>query len=400
MKDLKSKIYLFLFGFLALILLVFAAGSLKAQNTLTADNNFNAPTGPNMFTTIQAAVNAASDGDIVQVQPSPNTYGSVSIDRQITLMGIGFNVDKDIPLISSMGNIYLTNNADGTSDADGTIIKGLNVARIYLANNTGPAFTLQNILIENCQITYLFSSNSGYSPIDGLEIRDCYITSNSSNIGIWFYMPTTNVIIRNNLIFYNIAFLSGTPGSNLISNNILYGRIRVSASGVNTTIQNNNFIGATGTESAFDTKLINSTVRSNIFYGSTPSIAIGGTTSPDFQNNTFSNNLVYLTGDNTMPPAGNNDGGGNLTGSPEFVNSQLLNTWSGSYNFNLQGGSPAMDNGYDGTDIGITGYILYAWNDPNMVMDTTPVPVIKSLNTSTVINEADNLSTRIIINSN
>ena len=45
-----------------------------AQAIWIADNNFNAPTGANVFPTIQEAIDAASAGDIVHVQPSPTTY--------------------------------------------------------------------------------------------------------------------------------------------------------------------------------------------------------------------------------------------------------------------------------------------------------------------------------------
>ena len=33
----------------------------QAQTIWVADNNFNAPTGPNVFATIQAAIDAAAD---------------------------------------------------------------------------------------------------------------------------------------------------------------------------------------------------------------------------------------------------------------------------------------------------------------------------------------------------
>lgn len=395
--------------YLAIIGMVATSLQLSAQPTVrVANNNFNAPTGPNVFSTIQAAVDAALPGDIVQVQPSPTTYGSVSINKQITLMGIGFNVDKDIPLISSMGDIYLTNNIDNTSDASGAIIKGLNLNRIYLANNTGPAFTLQNVLIQNCQISNLFSSNSGYSPIDGLEIRDCYIYNQSSNIGIWFYMPTTNVIIRNNLIMYNIGFLTTSPGRNIVSNNILYGSVRVESQGSNTTIINNDFIGQMGSQAAFNNGLRDCIIANNIFYGSTPSLASGGSTSINFQRNVFTNNLVFSTGDDTMPPSGGgagNSGSGNIGNiiptSPEFEFVELLNTWSSGYNFRLKTSpvSPATNAGSDGTDIGITGG-SYIFPTDNFILKTTPAPVIQILNTSTVINPNTDLPVRIKANSN
>jgi len=99
-----------------MVLFCFGSNS-YCQTIWIVDNNFNAPTGPNIFGSLQAAIDTASAGDIIHVQPSPISYGGGTIDRQLTIQGIGFNLDKDIPLQSPVGNILLTNNLDNTSDA-------------------------------------------------------------------------------------------------------------------------------------------------------------------------------------------------------------------------------------------------------------------------------------------
>jgi hypothetical protein len=401
MKNLKSHSNM---KSLLILALVVASQPLLGQVVWVANNNFNAPTGSNVFSTIQAAVDAAAPGDIIQVQPSSNTYGNVRIDKQLTLMGIGFNVDKDIPLTSIMGDIRLTNNIDNTSDADGTIIKGLNFTILYSGVNTGPSYVLQNILVQNCQLQYIANFGSGYSPIDGFEVRDCYITS-TYYYGINFYSSTTNTIIRNNLILWGIGYGSTSPGSNIITNNILYEGIYVNAEGSNTTILNNNFIASSGGDSGVATELKDCIIANNIFYGMTPSIAnAGNSTSGNFQRNVFTNNLVYSTGDDVMPPSGggaSNSGSGNITGtSPLFTNVLLLDTWSAAYDFTLQAGtSPALGAGTDGTDIGISGG-SYPITTTNFVLKTTAAPVIQILNTSTVINPGDPLPVRVKANSN
>lgn len=384
-----------IFLFLALIV----SQSLFAQTVWVADNNVGAPTGTNVFNTLQGAVNAAAAGDIVQVQPSPTTYGNVSINKQLTFMGIGFALDKDIPLLSRVSDIYLRNNADNSSDASGTIIKGLVANYIHLAyRGTAPLFTMQNVLIQNCQINYVYNwTTSSYGYIDGLEVRDCYIIQTVTT-----YASTDNAIFRNNLIMADMLFYAVTTGNNIISNNILYGGIYHASVTSPISILHNNFIGQKGTETAFVTKLESSIISNNIFYGSTPSIATGGTTSAEFESNTFSNNLVYETGDDTMPPTGGlgNTGSGNIAGTPSFVNVQLLNTWSSAYNFTLQAGSPALGAGSDFTDIGISGGTSYPWTETNFNLKTTDAPTIQIFNTSTVINPGDDLPIRVQIKSN
>jgi len=386
-----------------LTILVLSSSAILAQTTWVADNNFNAPTGPNVFSSIQACINAASPGDIIQVQPSPTTYGNAVIEiENITLMGIGFNVDKEIPLISRMGTITLKNNIDNTSDADGTKIKGLLFTTITLGLESGGNYLLENILIQNCQfISFNIGSGSSFSPVDGLEIRGCYLTSTSSSAH-QVYQSLDNGIIRNNVILGTLYFVAPTSGNTIVSNNIIYGRIYLVAVAGNMTVLNNNFIGATGTDYAFQSKMENCIVNNNIFYGNTPSIAVGGTSSGEFEFNSFNNNLVYSTGDDTMPPTGGlgNNGTGNINVSPDFLNVPLLGTYSSSYDFTLNGGSPAINAGSNGTDIGISGGTSYIWPDANLVLKTSAVPVIQILNTSTVINPGDDLPVRVKANSN
>lgn len=390
---------------LLILLLMLEGQSVLAQEVWVANNNFNAPTGTHIFSTIQAAVDAAAAGDVVQVQPSPNTYGNASIDKQLTLMGIGFNVDKDIPLQSMMGSITLTNNLDNTSDADGTIIKGLNFTILYPGFNTGPAYTLDNILVRNCQLQYIYSQNvSSYSGVTNLEVRDCYLTASVSGYSIYFADKLSNAIIRNNLLADGIAITySFSPASNIITNNIIYGGIYVNVAGSNTTILNNIFIASSGGDAAFNSQLQDCIIANNIFYGMTPSMATGGSSSTEFQRNVFTNNLVFSTGNDLMPPTGGgsgNSGSSNITGtSPLFTNVQLLDTWDSGYDFTLQGGSPALNAGSDATDIGISGG-SYPFPDANFVLKTTHAPVIQILNTSTVINPGDDLPVRVKANSN
>ena len=210
------------------------------------------------------------------------------------------------------------------------------------------------------------------------------------------------LLLENNLFLGSIEFRSTTAGSNIITNNILYDGIYIVAEGTATIISNNNFMGASGTETAFNTKLKDCLVSNNIFYGSTPSISTGGTTSSAFERNAFTNNLVHSTGDDTMPPTGGgvgNSGSGNIIANPDFVDMQMLNTWSSTYDFTLQGGSPAINAGTDGTDIGITGG-SYPITGTNFALKTTAAPVIQILNTSTVINPGDDLPVRIKAKSN
>ena len=377
------------------LLLVLASPVLLAQTTYIVDHNFNAPTGAHVFSTIQAAVNAAVGGDIIQIQPSPTAYGNVTINKPLTIMGIGFNLTKDIPLGSTMGNIILTNNPATLEDASGTIITGLVLANFYPGTDSGPNYTLNDVTIHNCRLAAI-STTSAYMPLDNFLAYGNDITSY-----VQFGRQLINSVFRNNVLRANyITITHATPSTLNITNNIFYAYVTISATGSSVSINNNNFIGASGTASF--NYLYDKLVVNNIFYGRTPSNSAAGTASANLQRNTFTNNLSISTGNDALPPAGaTNTGDGNLVGVPAgFTNVPVSSSWSTAHDFTLMAGtSQAINAGSDGTDIGITGG-AYPWTEANLFLKTTAAPTIETLNTSTIINPNADLPVRVKAKSN
>ncbi|WP_420317806.1 hypothetical protein [Ekhidna sp.] len=378
--------------------------SVAAQTVRIVDNNSNAPTGDNVYATLQAAADAASAGDSIYVQPSPTTYGSIVVEKELHLIGIGFNLTKDLPHSSRITNITLRSNSDNTENASKSTITGLHLSNIYLTRNTngGPVFTLDTVTIHNNLITSITwqTSTSNTIPVTNMVIFDNQITS-----GITFQREVDGVIIRNNLLQGLTSFESSNPNNAFIQNNIILSGIRKYSEGDVLIIQNNNFIGQNGSNNAFSTIMLDALVSNNIFYGRTPSLTSGGaSTSTNFQRNVFDNNLSFETGNNELPPSGggvsNSGNANNLEGiSPDFNGTiPVLNTWSLSYDFSLDPLSAAVDAGSDGSDIGITGgpYPM----TPNFSLKTSSLPTIESFNVSTVINPDDDLDVSVQAKSN
>lgn len=375
--------------FYAFTLSLFASVAFS-QTVRIVDNNFNAPTGPNVYTTLQAAENDCVDGDIIYVQPSTTKYGSVTIDvPNITLIGIGFNLTKDLAYGSTITNVSLYNNPENTASASGAIITGLTIDNIYPGlKRTGTGDYVQSdILIYNNNIRYIYQSPSyQHVQTSNFVIRDNRITDY-----LIIYVPTSNLLIRNNLFPSGYINLNSGPNTATITNNILYGDIRTNNAADNIIIEHNNFIGSNSSSvNAFST-LRSDLVSNNIFYGRSPR---GSST---FYDNIFTANVSFGTFDNTLPPAGvggQNTGSPNYEGEdPQFVNVPILNTYSANYDFTPQGAA-ILGAGSDGTDIGITGG-AYPWGETNFKLDTSPLPTIESFNTTTTINPGDDLPVQI-----
>jgi hypothetical protein len=378
------------------------------QTIRIADNNPNAPTGANIYTTIQAAVDAAVAGDIVYVQPSPTNYGPVIINKQINLRGIGF-YNSAQPFFSKVGAITLTNRLDNTSNASGTIIEGLygweTQANINLGILTGAPYTLQNITIVNCN-GFRVNRTAGYQAADNITIRDsgvqlaCDGGAAVSNLLIIrcflyanFYMANktlTNIIISNNVFHQDmqIHFSASTIVGGILANNIFLGGTSPSGSSL-----------PRNTQSCCPPVMTDWLVTNNIFYGLAPT----SNNSAPFERNTYTNNISVGTTNNALPPTGTgsgNTGSGNKVGQdPLFVNAPFGNAYTGYEDFNLQAGSPAKNAGFDGTDIGITGG-GYPAASGNVGVKPSSIPVITVFTPAGIVPQNQPVKTNIKAKSN
>ena len=174
MKDSKKKNVMRKLRLTICGVMLFGFGMAQTQ-VFIVDNNFNAPTGTNVFTTLQEAADAAEANpgmDIIQVKPSSSNYGDVLITTEVILEGIGFNLTKDFPMNSEVNDITLTDRGDGSDNASNSIIRGLIIEDIFLGVKTsGSNYTLSNVIIENCRIDSRIGNFTGDANVDNLVVK-------------------------------------------------------------------------------------------------------------------------------------------------------------------------------------------------------------------------------------
>jgi hypothetical protein len=303
--------------FIALLIVSFA----QAQNTLIVDNNvFIDATPSHVYTTFTAAIAGASNGDTILIQPSATSYGNITINKSITVLGMGYAPELNNGETSLTGNI--------TVSASNVKIAGLNVN-----GYVSPGNNVTNLLVEDCNI------NTG---------------AYASAVG------NANITYRGNII-KNVIVLNSTPTNSLnitITNNLIQNL------GVNsafqyfndTTIFNNNvIIGDQGHYSYFIfLSPVNLVCQNNIWVFTNNSMAVVDQTggNPIIHNNS----LTYHYGSSTITAL---NGTGNLDNqNPFFVNIPANNPyWAATNNYNLGASSTGNNAGTDGNDVGIyNGY--------------------------------------------
>jgi hypothetical protein len=281
----------------------------------------NMPYSPGQFTTFAAALAAANVNDTIYVHGSSVTYGAITINKSVVLIGAGHNPNKQAPLPSSFTTV--------------TINPGINNCQLigltmqFLTINSS-----SNHTVKRCKFIE-FSPLFGTTGISclafaNLTIEACVflnVASLPANINFNNTSFNGNVFIRNNVFSTNLISNGAgtTPLTFFIENNIFLGNMGTSFTNINQAIINN-----------------------NIFYRSSPQGAPGGA-----PNNVMNNNISFSCANNTFSAPGVN----NLVNvNPLFVSFPIGGaTFDYTHDYRLAAGSPGLLNGTDGTDRGVFG---------------------------------------------
>jgi hypothetical protein len=343
-----------------IIALVFLlTGMAHAQNILIVDNRVSEPSPP-VYKTLAEAVDAAAAEDIIQVMPSAQSYGEITLSKQVTLIGVGFNPDKALPdVLSTVDQITLA------SGASSVRLSGLVVESVFYSH------TLDGVLVDHCLLgrfreSKISTSDSTHSNV---VISNCVfypIQAFSEDDILSIQGATSNVTIKNNVIF--VKGLSSSErwmelDGALVTNNIIAERSSVSFS-------------ASGEFNSCE-------VSNNIFYGD---VKIQG------EQTTYKNNII--SSNSTDPIKDTNTGSNNLMiTTPLFENFPFADDYERSFDFRLKSDSPGKNAGTDGTDIGV-----YGGSTP-FVSTGVSLPIVRQISAPLQIPAGSNLEVEVNVRS-
>jgi hypothetical protein len=306
------------FQFLLVACSSFITYSAHARVIRVNNTGINCVNATDCYTSLSAAHTAALPGDTIHIEPSGTSYGNVTFSKAIVVLGNGYFLGN----AAANGNDLLQvntatsfcGNITVNSDADGIVIKGLNInILILLGSNAGNP--LNNVMIIRNRIV-----NGGTCAwTNNLMFIGNYV-GGTLNTGFSSNGNNANFYVGNNVL-WNSEFETTDNGT--FENNIVYGGSQPNAVVMyNATVQNN--ISTTQTTHTFGS----CTVRNNIGRGSTNTTSYG----------TLNGNK------NNIDPA---------TVFVDFANSST--SYSTDSRWALLNGSPASGAGFGGTDCGIFG---------------------------------------------
>ncbi len=299
-----------------------------AQTTWTVDNR---PGTTAQFSSVQAAHDAAQPGDFIYIHPSPNSYGTLSIKKEIHLRGIGHNPELANGEHAIMGSISISRNATEATSSSNSSISGLDIGVINDGNEA--AFT--NILIQNNRINNLNFYQAYNYIVQG------NVFNSTSGYSVYFNTPSH----ANNIISHNIFNIISNPGPTTAVFNGLV---------ASDTVTNNLLVmSSNGATNTFFNSCNNPTVNNNMFILGTA--AVVSSINLNNSNINFQNCLTFDYGGQTVATL---SGTNNLNNTnPQFIDvgTPANPTFAYTHNYKLATGSPAIDAGSDGDDLGIFG---------------------------------------------
>jgi len=342
-----------------------AFGSSKAS-ILTANNS---TTSPGQYTTLQAAITAAHTGDTILVSGSTIDYasnGTITINKQLTLWGTGYNLIKDNPVPSKISSIELQ------SGSGGTVIAGFIISN-YIASDNG--VQTNSITIKRNFLSYI----TDYQGDNWLIQENVFGLSTSGSS-----LNGNGIVVKNNIFQGNPYVAISNQSANtgfVFSNNLVFG---------------NQNAGYT---------FYNAVVSNNIFYDSTKSACnyINGPST----NCSFSNNIVYGNPNPNVLDTGvnGNTGSGNrYNTNPMFTNLKIAQDGWNYFSvvdftgdLTLRATSPGHNAGTDTRDIGLYG----GSGSQNPLTGNPPIPQISTMNIlNTVIAPGTTLNVQLKAKSN
>ncbi len=280
------------------------------------------------FTSIVSAVSAATAGDTLYIQPSATTYGDVSINKQLFILGAGHNPEFSI-YASTLGVVTFQ------SGSSGTILKGCAIYMLF-----GTIYNTSNdVIVSGCWISAQNPTNFSQGTWNNWTFEGNIFTSQSNGINMSSF--GSNIVFRNNILH---TFAGGQIFSNS-SNNQLF--------------ENNIFMCTDNT--TFNSLLSNSNgaiLRNNIIL---TTIAQGTNVANGCTSCVWENNVTY----NPYISFADLPGTNNLNNTnPDFVNVPLVNVnFSYTKDYHLNPGSPLIGVGTDGSEIGLYGGVYPFRND-------------------------------------
>ena len=308
----------------------------------------NHPAGGALYSNLEAAYNNSSNGDTLLIEGTDIPYflpgcPAAPWVKSLTVIGIGFNPDKQIPKRAKIGTQGCASTFDFLITGSGS---GSSFYGIEFTSGVGTSTTtaLNNIVFEDCKFNVDF--NFICTPTTNFAFRNCIFDGDNNANLLFGQCGTSATGIISNCVFDGYVSGNNSPLTAVVFEHCLF---------LSTTA-----LPFTGVHYAI--------IKNNIFMNLFPDGTFYST---------YENNLCRVAGTFPPSPANGNTASGNIEATdPLFVNTPAGSLYNTSHDYHLQAGSAAVGTGSDGTDLGVHGGFTGFSESGEVLIN----PIIRSMN--------------------
>lgn len=302
------------------------------------------------FTTFQNALAAASPGDTIYVEPSPNNYGDITVDKHVVIVGSGYWLDQN-DSTQAYKELSKFTSLTFNSGSENSVVTGMHISKSGTNTNLNTiVINTDSITITRCYIKVWVNDYNSLYDFSGRAIR---VNGNRSNIIIsqnWIDSST------NYTSYTRTIDITGIQSNMMVSNNF----IRAHGSNPTAFYMSEN-------QSTQQVALLNNVIWGNLvtyYCQHVNNILLTGSYNNSSNDLTFNN----LCNSSQYPAINNNQQ--NVDMSTVFIDYQ-------SYidnGYQLESGSPATGTGLNGGDCGAFGH--GSGGDPYVLSGMPAIPAI------------------------
>lgn len=314
------------------------------------------------FTTLQAAHDSVSAGDILYVYGSATNYGNLTLTKEINIYGPGYFLGENPDSRANTGSAH-TGTITFNSGSEGSLISGMDIdnkVSINASNITVKRNVMKYSLAEHYEENYLLTVESGVSNI---IITQNYI-ENTSTEDYYNRLPkairvegnSSNITISNNFITTRSTDLNVEA-------------LKASSSSENITVSHNVFRGKV---QMYNGIFQNNILREGGFSVSNVGVTYNICNATQFAEYDSTTNITNQNMDDVFVISGTTDG-----------------QWQ------LQDGSPAIGSGLDGVDIG-----MFGGGTPYKLSGIVALPTVYFFSAPAVVGHQSELNVHMKIKSN
>jgi len=188
--------------------------SVTSQATVWRVNNLGYAATFTGTTALQDAIDSAAvaQGDTLHVEASVVTYGDVTLDKQLVLIGAGYKLGQsgsDNPNLQASAQTSKVGTITFAAFSESSIVSGLHFVNGNAYFDTGSG----NYVVSRCYFQQSGIIFNNTAPLSQVHITQCYIYGGSIRLNFGTSSTQSNISITNNYLY---GFVETNP---LFSNN-------------------------------------------------------------------------------------------------------------------------------------------------------------------------------------